>query len=285
MADHPGGRKGAPSENDSFDYIGRHLASKGVRTPKIVDYRRGLGVFLLEDLGDITLEEGINKYNIDISKSYKNIITRLINIQAGGSLGFDATRCYDTPIYDGLFSWERETLYFVRSFLQGYLGWATVNRSLLAELREIALRVDQEKTRLFLYRDFQSRNIMILPGDFGFIDFQGGRLGPPQYDLASLLNDPYVSLSGPTRKKLLTFYMQQLGKKISIDASTFLEQYRIIGFQRNLQILGAFSFLSRVRGKTYFENYIPAALNNLKEWVKDDCFKPYHHLKRMIKEL
>ena len=64
LVDHPGGRKGTPSENDSFYYIGRHLASKGIRTPKIVDYHRNLGVFLLEDFGDVTLEDWINKTNI-----------------------------------------------------------------------------------------------------------------------------------------------------------------------------------------------------------------------------
>jgi aminoglycoside/choline kinase family phosphotransferase len=145
--------------------------------------------------------------------------------------------------------------------------------------------VDREKSRFFLYRDFQSRNIMVLADGFGFIDFQGGRLGPPQYDLASLLIDPYVKLSMSIKDKLITIYLQQLSKKISINTFCFLEHYRIIGFQRNLQILGAFSFLSRVRGKTYFESYIPAAVENLKDWVKNDIFKPYRYTRKIIKEL
>jgi aminoglycoside/choline kinase family phosphotransferase len=64
-----------------------------------------------------------------------------------------------------------------------------------------------------------------------------------------------------------------------------MEHYRIIGFQRNLQILGAFSFLSRVKGKTYFETYIPKAVENLKAWVTHDLFRPYRHLRKIIKEL
>jgi aminoglycoside/choline kinase family phosphotransferase len=285
LVDHPGGRKGAPSENDSFEYIGRQLASKGIRTPNIVDYHRGLGIFLLEDFGDVTLEDRINKSNVDILNCYTEILKHLVRIQIEGSLGFDSSRCYDTPVYDGLFSWERETFYFVRSFLQGYLGWGKVDPALLDELREIALRVDREKSRFFLYRDFQSRNIMVLAEGFGFIDFQGGRLGPPQYDLASLLIDPYVKLSLSMQDKLITLYLQELSRKISINASSFLEHYRIIGFQRNLQILGAFSFLSRVRGKTYFETYIPAAVENLKDWVKNDHFKPYRHLRKLTKNI
>lgn len=285
LVDHPGGRKGTPSENDSFDYIGRHLATKGIHTPYIVDYHRDLGVFLLEDFGDVTLEDGINKINMYILNTYEKIIKYLVSMQIEGALDFDTTRCYDTPVYDGLFSFERETLYFVRSFLQGYLGWGKIDPSLLSELREVSLRVDEEKNRFFLYRDFQSRNIMILPEGFGFIDFQGGRLGPPQYDLASLLIDPYVKLSMSMKDKLITIYLQELSKKISIDTSSFFEHYRIIGFQRNLQILGAFGFLSRVRGKTYFETYIPAAVENLKNWVKNDYFQPYRRLRKTIKEL
>jgi aminoglycoside/choline kinase family phosphotransferase len=285
LVDHPGGRKGAPSENDSFNYIGWHLASKEIHTPNIIDYHRGLGIFLLEDFGDVTLEERIRMPNIDILMTYKEIVKHLVSIQVKGSLGFDPSRCYDTPVYDGLFSWERETLYFVRSFLQGYLGWGKVDQALLDELREIALRVDREKSRFFLYRDFQSRNIMVLADGFGFIDFQGGRLGPPQYDLASLLIDPYVKLCMSMKDKLIALYIQELSKVISINTFCFLEHYGIIGFQRNLQILGAYSFLSRVRRKTYFETYIPAAVETLKEWVKNDIFKPYRHTRKIIKEL
>jgi aminoglycoside/choline kinase family phosphotransferase len=285
LVDHPGGRKGAPSENSSFYYIGRHLASQGIHTPAIIDFNQRLGIFLLEDFGDVTLEDWTNKKNSDIINTYKEIIKHLVRIQVDGSRGFDPQQCYDTPVYDGLFSWKRETDYFVRSFLQGYLGREKIDSAALVEFKEIALRVDQEKSRFFLYRDFQSRNIMILPEGFGFIDFQGGRLGPPQYDLASLLIDPYVGLSRTIQEKLIHYYLQELSKKTANPPSDFMAHYRIIGFQRNLQILGAFSFLSRVKGKTYFETFIPEAVKNLKAWVTHDLFTPYRHLRKLIKEL
>jgi aminoglycoside/choline kinase family phosphotransferase len=285
LVDHPGGRKGVPSENSAFYYIGRHLASRGIHTPAVNDFDQRLGIFLLEDFGDLTLEDWINKKNGYLFGTYKKIIKHLVRIQVDGSRGFDPRKCYDTPVYDGNFSWERETQYFIRSFLQGYLGREKIDSAARIEFQEIALRVDQEKSRFFLYRDFQSRNIMVLPDGFGFIDFQGGRLGPPQYDLASLLIDPYVGLSRTLQEKLITFYLQELSKKTAAPPSDFRTHYRIIGFQRNLQILGAFSFLSRVKGKTYFENYIPGAVDNLKGWVTNDLFKPYRHLRKLIKEL
>ena len=285
LVDHPGGRKGSPSENSSFYYISRHLASQGIHTPAIKDFDQRLGIFLLEDFGDVTLEDWIKKKNSSLITTYKKILKQLVRIQVDGSRGFDPQKCYDTPVYDGHFSWKRETEYFFRSFLQGYLGREKIDSAARDEFKEIALRVDQEKSRFFLYRDFQSRNIMVLPEGFGFIDFQGGRLGPPQYDLASLLIDPYVGLSRTIQEKLIDYYLQELSKKTALPASGFTAHYRIIGFQRNLQILGAFSFLSRVKGKTYFETYIPKAVENLKGWVAHDCFKSYRHLRKIIKEL
>jgi N-acetylmuramate 1-kinase len=285
LVDNPRGRKGTPSENDSFDYIGWHLASRGIHTPAIHDFDRRLGIFLLEDFGDVTLEDWLNTNKPDLIDAYKRILKHLVRMQVDGSRGFDPRQCYDTPVYDGLFSWERETEYFIRFFVRGYLGREKIDSATLAEFKEVALRVDQEKLRFFLYRDFQSRNIMVLPEGFGFIDFQGGRLGPPQYDLASLLIDPYARLSRTLQENMISYYLQELSTRTIILASDFTAHYRIIGFQRNLQILGAFSFLSRVKGKTYFENYIPEAVKNLKSWVNHDLFQPYRRLRKLIKEL
>jgi hypothetical protein len=285
LVDHPGGRKGVPSENDSFFYIDRHLASQGLHTPAIKDFDQRLGIFLLEDFGEVTLADWINKNNTDLISAYKEILKHLIRIQVDGSRGFDPGQCYDTPVYDGLFSWERESEYFFRSFVRGYLGRKKIDSAARAEFKEIALRVDGEESRFFLYRDFQSRNIMVLPEGFGFIDFQGGRLGPPQYDLASLLIDPYVGLSGLVQEKLITYYLQEFSKETVVRASDFMTQYRIIGFQRNLQILGAFGFLCRVKGKLHFARSIPPAIRNLKRWVGFPEFKPYRRLRKLVAEL
>ncbi len=285
LVDNPGGRRGIPSENDSFDYIGHHLASRGIHTPALKDFNRRLGIFLLEDFGDVTLEDWINSNKTDLMEIYKRILTHLVRIQVDGSRGFDPRQCYDTPVYDGRFSWERETEYFLRFFVRRYLGREKIDSATLAEFKEVALRVDQEKLRFFLYRDFQSRNIMVLPKGFGFIDFQGGRLGPPQYDLASLLIDPYVRLSRSVQEKLIIFYLQKLSKRTGIQASDFMTHYRIIGFQRNLQILGAFSFLSQVKGKLHFARSLPPAVRNLKRWVGFPEFKPYRRLRKFVADL
>jgi aminoglycoside/choline kinase family phosphotransferase len=284
---HPNGRRGAPSENDSFFYIAEHLRTKGLPTPLIQAYDPGRGLFLMEDFGDFSLESVIIKIRDPrlIKRVYETILKLLLKIQMEGARGFDPRYCYDTPIFDGLFSWKRESRYFIEAFLKGYLGWKTVPFSVEKELKFLALIVDQEKHRLFLYRDFQSRNIMIWSGGIGLIDFQGGRLGPPQYDLASVLIDPYVTIPYNIQEELIDFYLEEFSSRLPVKAKTFRENYEIIAFQRNLQILGAYAFLSQVKGKTYFEEFIPASLATLKRRVAGELFRPFKEVRRLVKDL
>lgn len=284
---HPNGRRGIPSENDSFVYIAEHLRSRGLPTPLIQAYDPERGLFLMQDFGDFSLESVIKKIKEPrlIKQVYQTVLKLLLKIQIEGARDFDSRYCYDTPLYDGRFSWARESRYFVEAFLKRYLGWKTAPPAVERELRTIALAVDQEKNQLFLYRDFQSRNIMIWSGGIGLIDFQGGRWGPPQYDLASLLIDPYVTIPEQIRTELFDYYLQELSATIPIRSKNFREHYEVIAFQRNLQILGAYAFLSRVKGKTYFEDYIPAALSDLKRRVSGKIFRPYKSVRQMIADL
>jgi hypothetical protein len=284
---HPGGRRGRPSENESFFYIGTHLYAKGLPAPEILSFDRRRGVFLLEDFGDDSLETRVRALQDRkaVKTLYQAVLGLLLRIQVEGAEGFDPERCYDTPVYEGLFSWERESRYFLEAFLKNYRGWDRPARGLEEELKSLALMVDREKTRLFLYRDFQSRNIMVTREGFGLIDFQGGRLGPPQYDLASLLIDPYVALPKDLQEELLDDYLNRLSKNVFVRPSDFRRNYELIAFQRNLQILGAFAFLSRVKGKRYFEAYIPTALSSLKNRVGGDLFKPFGTVKKVCNDL
>jgi aminoglycoside/choline kinase family phosphotransferase len=114
-----------------------------------------------------------------------------------------------------------------------------------------------------MHRDLQSRNIMAKDGRFFFIDFQGGRLGPVQYDLASLLIDPYVGLAADEQDRLLDYAIRQMALRQPIDPEKFRRRFAFCALSRSLQILGAFGFLSTVKGKKRFARYIPAALRGL----------------------
>ena len=114
-----------------------------------------------------------------------------------------------------------------------------------------------------MHRDFQSRNIMIAGGLPWIIDFQGGRLGPVQYDLAALLIDPYVALPAAMRETLLAYFIERYHNRTGKPREAIGNLYRLCALARNLQMLGAFGFLVKEKNKPHFAAYIPDALESL----------------------
>jgi len=118
-----------------------------------------------------------------------------------------------------------------------------------------------------------------------FIDFQGGRLGPLQYDLASLLIDPYVGLPSGIRSELVDYCAKKISSLAGINADNFCHCFKYCSITRNLQILGAFGYLGKVKGKQFFVQYIPAALRSLKESFELPDGKDFPKLKSLIDNL
>ena len=254
------------NENDSYFQIGRHLRAKGAPVPEILHYCREEGWMLLEDLGDINLEAVLKTQSADtqIRFWYRQALDILVQMQVDGLAGFDTAWCYDTPVVDGAFLRERECLYFVLAFLQGYLGLKMAAMELAADFERLTKAAVATHGLYFLHRDFQSRNLMIKNGRLRVIDFQGGRLGPLGYDVAALLIDPYVGLTPPWQAEFLDYYLQELPKRVAVDDAAFRRQYYYLALCRNLQILGAFGFLTKVKKKAHFARYIPAAVTELR---------------------
>jgi aminoglycoside/choline kinase family phosphotransferase len=137
--------------------------------------------------------------------------------------------------------------------------------NLAAEFSALAERALGNAVSGLMHRDFQSRNIMICADNPFFIDFQGARFGPIQYDLASLLTDPYVNLPASIQNRLLDYSIDRLKPLIKIDREKFIKGYQYLALTRILQSLGAFGFLSKARNKPFFEQFIPIALDNLRD--------------------
>jgi aminoglycoside/choline kinase family phosphotransferase len=133
----------------------------------------------------------------------------------------------------------------------------------MGEFDDLADRALNGAMNGFMHRDFQSRNLMVKSSRIYAIDFQGGRIGPLQYDLASLLIDPYVDLSQSLQDRILEFCIQELSARVFVDPISFTSAYRYCRITRNLQILGAFGYLTRVKGKPGFDAYVPTALRML----------------------
>ncbi len=253
-------------EADSFFSIGRHLYDKGISVPRIYAYDRQSGLVALEDLGDLDLQALIRRTSdpAKVFALYRAVIDTLISMGIEGAKGFDPAFTYQTPHYDRDFILQKESEYFVSEFLNGYLGLEMKAEGLKEEFELLAETALETSCTGFLHRDFQSRNILVRGHRFFVIDFQGGRLGPLAYDLASLLIDPYVELPESIRERLLTYYLNKLSEYVPVEPTAFLNAYKYCAINRNLQILGAFAFLSQVKGKKNFEAYIPPAVASLK---------------------
>lgn len=285
--DHPPSNNMGITENDSFYYICHHLKTKGIGTPEIYKYQRDKGWFILEDLGDVHLHDEALKIKHDpvkLGELYKKVLDILPVIQVKGAQGFDKNKIHSVH-YDKSFVRQWESGYFFRSFLKGYLNLDISEDFLKDEFDALADKLTSIDSRFFLYRDFQSKNIMIKQKQIRFLDFQGGRMGPLHYDLSSLLLDPYVDINNKLRQTLMEYYLTQLATLIPIDKKKFLSEYHFIALHRNMQILGAFGHLSTVKKRYHFKQYIPTATKSLKDLLNLRVFSPYKNLKKVIENL
>lgn len=257
---------GSPvTENDSYYLIGRHLRQQGLPVPAILMYSREEGWFLLEDLGDISLQEEYlqqaqGRRRLDL---YRQALELLMQLQLAGSQNFNPQWCFDTPYYDAELVRTRECHYFTAAFLHGYLDWPIPPAELEEDFSWLLTHALLPAEHFLVHRDFQSRNLLIHRDRLGLIDFQGARLGPPQYDLAALLLDPYVQLPDSLQDLLLNEFLDLLQRRLPVDPGVWRQRYQYVALCRNLQILGAYGFLSRQQGKPFFAQFIPAACRSL----------------------
>ena len=287
MADHNIRKNQSTSEVDSFVAIGRHLHDKDVPVPEIYLHDTFSGLVFMEDLGDVNLQTLVlnTQKPEEIISYYKSVIGLLGKLSATGAKGFDPVWTYQTSHYNQDLILEKECRYFVDAFLRKYIGMNISFKDLEDEFRTLADKALEFSVNGFMHRDMQSRNIMVKNNRFYFIDFQGGRLGPVQYDLASLLIDPYVELSPWVRNQLLNFSVRTLPSVLNVDPDNFLTCYKYCSITRNLQILGAFAYLSRIKGKRYFEKYIPNAIKILKHNLSALKNREFSKIESIVREI
>ncbi|MFP3980479.1 MAG: sugar phosphate nucleotidyltransferase [Desulfobacterales bacterium] len=266
IADHGIQTEARTTEFDAFVAIGSHLHQKGLAVPAIYMHDRFSGLVFVEDLGDTLLQSLVLPESdpAAIETHYRAVINGLLDMSTAGAEGFDPAWGYQEPVYSRQTIIDKEGLYFVRAFLQQWLGMEAVSESkLVSEFARLADVIETYGAEGFMHRDMQSRNIMVTEAGYYFIDFQGGRLGPIQYDLAALITDPYVDLAPETRQKLLSYATDRLAPETGIDRGAFQKGYHYCAIARNLQALGAFGHLAGARQKTQFAAYMQPALNNL----------------------
>jgi len=271
-------------ENAAYLHIGRHLLTKGVPLPEIYRFDLGKGWFIMEDFGDVSLQTACKRAKERVPL-YAPVAEILFQQQTRGSEGFDTSWTCQTKIYDRQVMRRYEVDYFKGAFLGTYLGLRKEWSELEGSFEHLIKEASKAENHFFLHRDFQSRNIMITGNKIGILDWQGGRLGPLAYDLASLLIDPYTRLPVPEKEEIYNTYLQLLRRENPHRLSSFQKSFPYLAVQRNLQILGAFSFLSKVRGKSYFEDYIPGALKSLHDLLETLNDRKLSSLKDLVDSL
>jgi len=272
--------------------IGRHLKKRGIPVPTIHAFDQQTGFILFEDLGETLLYDDLQRqkqtsgeFTWDQTKEiYKEIIELLLYMQISGSIRFDRKWCWDTQRYDKKLMLEKESGYFMQAFCQDLLGIKSFPAKLNDEFKQLASRAAKQPAVYFLHRDFQSRNIMVAALEFRVIDFQGGRLGPLGYDLASLLIDPYVQIPAEIQQELLEHYLEHLCK-YGLDDLAFMKGYPSLALQRNLQILGAFAFLSQQKQKVFFKQFLLPATISLHQQLAAPEADDYTHLLKLTEKI
>ncbi len=259
-------------ENVAFLDYATQLHQRGIKVPEILAQDLDKGIYLQKDLGDTTLFEYLKTATAQEKEDiYIRIVSSLPKIQLSASKDFDYSNAYPRRAFDAQ-SMQWDMNYFKYYFLKLAdipFSEQDLERDFSA-LQTFLLGAD---CSYFLFRDFQSRNIMLNGDEVYFIDFQGGRKGALQYDLATLLYDAKADLSEQLREKLLEIYICELQKLIKVDREDFLEKYYAYIYMRIMQTLGAYGYRGYFQGKKHFLQSIPYALKNLERLQQKRCLK------------
>ena len=261
---------GVREENVAFLEFSRHFRRHGLPVPQIYAEDLDQGAYLEEDLGDTTLFEFLSKNRSgetiapQVVEAYRKVISVLPRFQVEAARDLDYKMCYPIGSFDRQsISWDLN--YFKYYFLR--LAGIPFNEQALENdfscLTEFLLSAKRD---YFLYRDFQSRNIMLRDAQPFFVDYQGGRQGALQYDLASLLFDAKADLPPELRQRLLDHYLENLSKFTNVGRDAFMRHYYAYVYVRTMQALGAYGFRGFYERKAHFLQSVPFALKNLR-WL------------------
>lgn len=277
-------------ENNAFIYMSGHFASKGLPVPRVLARSADMMTYLQEDLGDTVLYNVIEKGRLTsvFSEEEKQLLAktmrRLPDIQCAGARDMDFSQCYPAAEFsERSIMWDLN--YFKYCFLKA-TGMEFVEGKLEDDFQRLAetLLRSASEAATFMYRDFQSRNVMICGGEPWFIDFQGGRRGPVYYDVASFLWQAKANYPEGLRQELLGVYIDSLRRYQPVDEERFHAELRRFVLFRTLQVLGAYGFRGYFEKKPHFMQSVPYALANLRQLLKQP-FDEFPYLDKMLNEL
>jgi aminoglycoside/choline kinase family phosphotransferase len=265
-------------ENESFIYFSKHFKKKQLATPEILAISEDKHIYVQEDFGDVSLLNKLEEkgFTTGVYELYNKSLHQLALLQVKGHEGLDYKKCLTNTSF-GKQAIMADLLYFKYYFLDA-LRQPYDKQKLIDDFEALSNYLSHTEYKYFMFRDFQSRNIMVTPplfsegpGEVHFIDYQGGMKGAPQYDVASLLWQAKANLPDDWKQHLLEDYMTAFEKVVEepIDKDIFRSQYNGYVLIRLLQVLGAYGFRGLFERKAHFLTSIPLALENLKWFVQN----------------
>jgi len=270
---------GVREENVAFLEFSRHFRRHGLPVPEIYGEDLNQGAYLEEDLGDTTLFEFLSKNRArekiapNVVEAYRRVVAELprFQVEAGRDLNYKV--CYPRGSFDRQsIAWDLN--YFKYYFLR-LAGVPFHEQALEVDFGRLTKLLLSAPRDFFLYRDFQSRNIMLRDGHPFFVDYQGGRKGALQYDVASLLYDAKADLPPQLREQLLDCYLDALARFTELRRDAFMQHYYAYVYVRIMQALGAYGFRGSYERKAHFLQSVPYALKNLR-WLLHNVELPVH---------
>lgn len=278
-------------ENNAFIALSKHFSSLSLPVPKIYAVSDDGLAYLQSDLGNRCLYDAL-KGGRESSAGYQakdislleKTVRLLPRIQVLGGESLDFSVCYPQESMD-----EQNVLFDLNYFKYCFLKTTDVdfNEMKLEQcFRSMAKDLSNESYNYFMYRDFQARNVMLTEeGDPQFIDYQGGRRGPLQYDLVSFLWQASSHFNANLREHLINVYLEALQEYVAIDVASFKASIAQWVLFRTLQVLGAYGFRGRFERKMYFLDSIPLAIENLRDILKSENACPYPYLYKVLQEM
>jgi aminoglycoside/choline kinase family phosphotransferase len=243
----------------SFVVVRELFAGFGLPLPRILDHDGARGVLVLEDLGDVTLQDALRPASeAEREAFYREALGQLARLQREAARSEPRAGCFRIAFDIEKLSWELH--YFLKHFVEGLRGadLSVEDRSTLSEAFHRLCEEIASWPRVLTHRDFHSRNLMLHSGALYWIDFQDARMGPTTYDAASLLRDSYVDLPEAFVAERLEEFRQQAAP--AEGSETFERRFDLMSVQRNLKALGTFGYMATVRGNEVYLPYIPRTL-------------------------
>ena len=259
-------------ENESFIYFSRHFKKKQLATPEIFCINADKNIYIQEDFGDVSLLNKLEEqgYVQPVYDLYKESLQQLALLQVKGHEDLNYKKCLTNTSF-GKQAIMADLLYFKYYFLDA-LRQPYDKQKLIDDFEALSNYLSHTEYKYFMFRDFQSRNIMVSENNaVHFIDYQGGMKGAPQYDVASLLWQAKANLPDDWKQHLLEDYINSFETIVAetVDRDVFRSQYNGYVLIRLLQVLGAYGFRGLFERKAHFLTSIPLALQNLKWFINN----------------